>query len=305
MIEYLEQLVEEKKYREALKEAERLLRITKDPHEIVWIHVARVMSHCSLGEEKYSLAGGDAAIQMAERLGEWDAYGLLTLYVGVAYARLGQQVETARRMYDFLGKRHLYRNALKYEYNAWYNLGIANFVEGESQLGTQALINALKAAEGHGEHRHAHGVRQSLIKASLEAGLLEPIPRLLAECATYLRRNPDMPGYFRSWAYHVKMRGEHALATGRPVRARMLLAKALSGVKGQPALEFLFHALLSRIADHLDNAEWALGHALAARTCAVLSHRSDLESEAALLVDELTLRRIPVPRDLDVWYMNV
>lgn len=288
MIEYLEQLVEEKKYREALKEAERLLQSTTDPREIVWIQVAQVTSHCLLGEVDVSLAGGEAAIKMAESLGEWDAYGILSLYVGVAYARLGQQMETAERMYDFLGKLHLYEKALKYEYNAWYNLGIAQFLEGHADEGTRALTNALKAAHGRGEHRYAHGVRQSLINASLQAGLVENVPRLLAQCAAYLRRFPVMPDHLLSWAYHVKMRGEHALATGRLARARMLLSRALLRVEGEPSLEFLFHILLAKVARQMGNCKVALDHGLAARTCAVLCHRPDLESEAALLLDELS-----------------
>lgn len=284
MIDYLEQLVEEKKYREAVDLAEKLLKDADNPHDIVRIHVARVMSHCFLGEEQAALAGGEFAMGLAKEIGAWDDYGMMAQFVGVAYARLGQFSESISRMYDYLGNLHLYAKAKHYEYNAWYNVGNAQVALNQHQAAITSLSNALKAALRIGEQRYAHGVRQSLIDVYLRLGIHEPIPRLLAQCAHYLRHNDSFSRDKKSWAYHIKLHGEYALATSRIKRASLLAAKGLVGVEGIPKFEFLFHMVLAQAASTKGEPVEALEHALAARTCAVLSRRSDLEAEASDLV---------------------
>ncbi|HYF91693.1 MAG TPA: hypothetical protein VD969_05575 [Symbiobacteriaceae bacterium] len=290
MIEYLERLVEEEKYREALDVAERLIGQVEDPREIVRIHAARVVSHCLLGEEQAALASGEFAIGLAQNLEDWDSYGTMTLYVGVAYARLGQLPEVVSRMYEFLAKAHLYQTASEYEYNAWYNLGYAQIALNEPNAATVSLSNALKAAERSGEHRYAHGVRQSLVDAYLRAGLFKPIPRLLAECAAYLRQHPELSMHKMSWANHIRLRCEYALATGRLDRARVLATRALQAVQGEPDHRFLFHVVLAKTASRMDLPEEAIGHGLAARTCAVVCRRPDWEKESTDLLIEMIHR---------------
>jgi len=287
MIEYLEQLVEEKKYREALDLAERLIKQVEDPHQVVRIYAARVVSHCRLGEFSEALPGGDFALHLARELGDWDSFGMLALYVGVAYSRLGQLNEAVTRMYDYLAGLGNYRKAAEFEYNAWYNLGTFQVMLNKPVDAAKALANALKAALRNGEHRYAHGVRQALVDAYLRAEMYESVPRLLVQCGHYLRKHPELPLYNMSLANHIQLRGEYALVTGRATRAKALASRALSKLRGEP-YECLPHLVLAKVAQRNGVYQEALGHALAARTCALVGRRTDFEQMASDLLYELT-----------------
>lgn len=288
MIDYLEQLVEERKFREALALAERLLSEAKDSKDALRIHAARVVAHCRLSDFQAALAGGDFAMKLAEDLDDWDAYGVVALFVGVAYSKLGQLSEAITRISAYLANLHRYTKALAHEYNAWYNLGILQLELNRPVEATRALSNALTCALRNPDPKYAHGVRQSLIDAYLRAGSYEPIPRLLAQCGRYLRNNPDVPMHKMSRANHMQLRSEYALATGRVERARSLAAHALADVAGEPAHEYLFHMVLAKAAARQGMPAEALGHGLAARSCAILSRRPDLEREAGDFLHELT-----------------
>lgn len=304
MIEYLEQLVEEKKYREALALAEQLIKQVEDPHQVVRIYAARVVSHCRLGEEQAALAGGDFAMGLAKELGDWDSFGMVTLWVGVAYSRLGQLNEAVTKMYDYLGSLHLYTKAAEHEALARFNLGTWLVALNQPLEATKALSEALATALRANNHRYAHGVRQALIDAHLRAGVYERVPRLLSECGHYLRNQPSMHMGTQSWVFHMKMRAEYALATGRTARAQALSVRGLQRIAGEPVYEFHFHILLARVGERDGISERAFGHTLAARSCAVVGKRPDLEVEASELLLRLGQTMPTGIEAVDRYYMK-
>ncbi|HWI50593.1 MAG TPA: hypothetical protein VNT01_00450 [Symbiobacteriaceae bacterium] len=306
MIEYLEQLVEAGKSREALKVAEMLLsRDGTSSRDLLVINSAQVVSHCRLEEWEEALVAGDVTMKLAKESGEWDIFGIVSIHVAVAYSRLRQYEDAISRIYEYLSGLPNYTKSETYEALAWYNLGLFLSVLDKHEDAATALCCALAAAMRAGNDRYAHGIRQALIEAYLRSGDLLAVVRLLAQSAHYLRRNPRAHMWHDSWAFHMKLRAEFALATGRSVRAGAVAVRALEKTIGEPEHECRFHLILAKVASGNHRSVDALGHALAARSCAVRSARRDLEAEATDMVYELSVKFPDAAASVDSHYLPV
>ncbi|MDF2627497.1 MAG: MalT-like region [Symbiobacteriaceae bacterium] len=295
--------MKEHKYTEALQEVERVLKSSDSPEIMLHAHKAKVICLCRLGERQAAVSTGDISLKLAEDLGDWDSFGTLTIYIGVAYSLLGHLDEAMRRMYVFLSHLHQYQNAAKEEKTVWYNLGVFQTSKGDHAEATRSLDKAFTVALSSGNHRYAHGVRQSLIDVSLRAGFLDRIPMLLAQCGKYFRDHQDMESFQVSWAHYVRLRGEYALSTNRTRRARLVATRGLSKLEGSTSDEYVMHELLSRIADHTGSPVEAVGHSLAARTCAIMSGRSDRETDAGDALLRLSRSYPGVAESVDQHYI--
>lgn len=287
MIEYLEQLVEEGRHREVLAEAERLIPLLIDPQDILTTHIRVVVAHCCLGQWREALASGAVAINLAEEQSNWDAYGMVTLYVGNAYSRLGQYDEAIAYMYQYLTSLGKYGKAAAHEAIAWFNLGTWLLLLRRPDEAIKCLWDALAAAERTKNHRSAHGVRQALVEAHLQVGMLQPVPRLLAKSGHYLRMHEGTQSITNSHIFHLKLRSQHALVTNRLRRAEILAVRGLELGLGTEH-EFWFHRLLSNVSQNQNDVMTALDHAHAARCCGIRENRPDLEAEANAMISALS-----------------
>jgi tetratricopeptide (TPR) repeat protein len=304
MIEYLEQLVEEKKYEEALKEAERVLPYLKDPVQILAAHTATVISHCRLGQERAAVVTGNIAANIASDLAAWDAYGTVILYMANAYSRLGLYNEAIARVYDYLSKIGTYDRALEHEAIARFNLGTWLLLLNRPQEAISSLKAALAATQRTpDEQRFAHGIRQALIEAYLRVNQLEEVPRLLAQCDHFLRVHPDTQMSVESRVFHVKLRSQFALVTNRLKRAETLAVQGLLVAWGTEH-EYWFHKVLSSVAQLRQVSRVALGHAIAARCCAIRDNRPDLEAEANELIHYLSAAHPKTERLVEEYYLS-
>lgn len=282
MIDVLEQLVAGGKYREAIKLAEQILQSgVETPHQLLAVHSAMVIARCRLLEFEAALAPGEAALSLARELEDWESFGKITLFVSTANSRLGQDEVAVTRTYEYLAHLGQYRAAAAHEAYAWFNLGEYLIRLGRPAEAVKAITKALAVNERRGDHRNAHGARHALIEACLEACDFQPIPRLLAQSAAYLRHHPQGHMVQDSWVFHMRLRAKYALATGRLRRATALALTGLQRAGGEPYHSALFHILLARVAHSRNSPFEAVGHALAARTYARACGRADVEAEAS------------------------
>jgi tetratricopeptide (TPR) repeat protein len=305
MIDVLEQLLTDGKYREALKLAEQILSDgVESPADLLAVQNALLVAHYRLQEWTETLVPGDMALSLAQETGNWDAFGTAAIFVSAAYARLGQYETAISRTYEYLAHVGMYRAAARHEGRAWYNLGTHLLKLGRPTEAATAFSKSLAAEERQGDHRNAHGARHALIEASLKAQDLKPIPLLLARSSTYLRHHPEALMIRDSWAYHKKLRAEFALATGRPGRA---IAVALSGLsQNGDALHHAcrFHIILAHAARQRGIPWEAVGHAMAAQACARESGRPDVEAEAGAVLLEMSLAYPDALQTVDQYYLT-
>jgi tetratricopeptide (TPR) repeat protein len=302
MIEVLEQLVADGKYREAIKLAEQILSDgVETPHRLLQVQCAIVIARCWLREYEAACAAGEAALSLARELGDWESFGKVALFVSTANSRLGLHEVAIRYTYEYLA--HLDECGPSQEAYAWFNLGNYFLNLGRAADATKAFTRALEVNKRRRDHRNAHGARHALIQACLEAHDYGPIPRLIAQSAAYLRRHPQGQMVQDSWVYHMRLRAEYALATGRPHRAMAVALAGLQRAEDTPYHLSMFHILLTKVAESQNRPVEAVGHAIAARTYARLSGRADLEAEASEILYQVSGAHPEVLGSIDKYYL--
>lgn len=301
MIEYLEQLKKEKQWIVLVDYAERLIRNKgNSPYDLMRINSLLTFARLYLGEYRGAVTSGELAIAAALDLEDWDDYGTTCLNVGVALERVGEYQNAANYILKFLERVSYYQEASLYESIAWYNLGQVYQKLGLIQQSASAMEKALQVAVRLGNKRDAHGIRQALTTTYLGTGQLERIPRLLAKCSTYLSRYPEKS----SKLWHLKLRTEYALRTGRYLRARLIALRGLIEAANSPVHQFEFQMLLALIAQNQNDVVEAFGHASAARKYAVALARVDYETEATQFIYQIVSADPSVPQDATRYYVN-
>jgi len=281
MIEYLEQLVEQRQFPEALKYAEQLL-LSGDVtlRDLMVINNTLMISRSETAQYHAALIPGQLALRLARELEEWDYHGLVCIDLSHVFNMIRQYDRACDLCYEFLSHLHLYDKAAKHEFNVFYNLGINHGRTGNPTEAIKSLQRAVEVATRLKKHAFTFGARHALIGAYLTSGNHQPIPKLLTKCLHFIHSNPGettLTG--RLW--HFVLRAEFGLCTKRFERAEMVTRRGLQMAHNEPRHMYAFQMLLSRIAHARGNLTEALGYTLGARVFAIRCQRYDLEHEAS------------------------
>lgn len=281
VIQYLEKLVEDKQYEQALDLAERLML---DPEngagELLRLNKAIMLARLGVNEFYGASVSGQVAAKLAEELGEWDIHGEACLNTAVAYFNMRQFSEAKACLYKYLGRIACYRDVLFMEPVAWYNLGLVYHKLGDLEEAAKVLLKGLEVALQRGASRMAHGLRHALIEIHLRQGDLRAIPQLLTTCLIYILRNNNAADMALSRLYHFELRAAYAIATGRLHRAHAIATRGIRLSAGQPEHLFNMHMILAKVFGLQGDMPNSCSQLLTARVVAVQGKRYDLEHVA-------------------------
>lgn len=281
MIEYLEQLVAKKQYIDALSFAERLLMESESSvDDMLRIHECLQISRLRTGEHMGSLVSGALVLKLATDLEDWDKFGVACLNFSAASIYLGKYQDAISHLFDYLTNIQKLGPAREHEWKIWYNLGIAYGQLGRGEEACDALLRALEIVKSALQSRNVHSVRHALIGAYIVAGDYGPVPCILAQCAKYLRSSTG-EDIFESRLWHLVLRTQFAVRTGRYHRAYCVARRGLQVAEGRAEFVHRFHLLIARVLLAKESPKESLRHALTARVYAIQIKRYDLESEAS------------------------
>jgi len=289
VLEYLEKLMEERKWEEALSYAEQLLsQVEDDPKTLLRVNMALLISRQELGEFLGAQSIGQLCVKMANELEEWKLFHVSCHYLGLAHYRVGQPDLALATWFELLGHSSSATMDPELEALVRYNIGITYNQLGDLDQATKFFSSSLQVANRSGLARLAHGVRHALLGAYIKHGIVQEVPRLLAQSLHYVHSIQDASDQVdetRLW--HFLIRCQFAMATHRTARARLVAHRGLKESEGHPRLAIEFNMILARIARAIGDKEGAVGHALAARIAAIACRRYDLELAAAEFMYEL------------------
>jgi tetratricopeptide (TPR) repeat protein len=282
MLDYLEQLIKEQQWEEALILAERLLLDQENRVEDLFrINMALVTARAALGEYAGVILLGEHSLGMAADLQAWDQYLTLCHYVGVSYSCLNQWDLAKEAWHNYINHLPLYGQDHFFEVITWFHLGLAYEVGGELEAAVKYHLKAREVAERFGTDRQLLGVNHALIHDYVKLGRFEPIPRLLAKTAHFLRKNPDAEEWGKAKLFNLQVRANFALQTKRYKRARQVALRGLNLAVNEPLHQFSFHMILASVAQATGRTGDMINHYLAARVAAIRARRYDREYDAA------------------------
>jgi tetratricopeptide (TPR) repeat protein len=282
MLDYLEQLIQEQKWEEALVIAEQLLLNQENTVEDqLRINLALITARAWLGEYSGVVLLGDHAARMAADLENWDAYLTFHHYLGFAYSVLNQWAEAKRAWLSYIDHLPVYGRDHPFEVTTWFHLGLAHVEESNLEAAVYHFLEARRVAERNGNGRQILGVSHALIHAYTKQGKFELVPRLLASTAHYLRNNPSAVDWDKARLSHFQVRASFALGTRRYVRARLIALRALSAPQVPLSYQYHMHMILATVAKNIGIPSQMVEHYLQARVLAIRTRRYDFEVEAA------------------------
>lgn len=287
VIEYLEHLLKTEEWAEALDYGEQLLLShSHDSDAMGQILLGIAKSRYYLSEFHGAFVSAKSALRIAEAGENWNLYGESCILSGTSCGMLGFHENAVSTFYDYLSRRNDYGSARGLESVAWYNLGIALSNTGNLKDAADAYDSGLKVALRTGNHRDLHALRLALAKIMIKANEHKQVSRLLAQDLAYLNRNAgaEMIG---SRLYHLHLRAECALGTGRSSRAAAIAERGLRLSQALPRHKYNFLMSLATIALQSGRVSDALGYMLSARIAAVQVRRFDLEYHVSLCMYEL------------------
>jgi tetratricopeptide (TPR) repeat protein len=303
-VDYLESLISEGAFAKALAYAEHLLNNQdNDSRGLLIINHSIMYARHHFGDFEGAVASGEFAAKLAKEIGEWDYHGTACLTLGASYDRLRQVDKAMVCWYQFIEHLSYYSSAAK-EAGAWYNLGTGHKNVGENGKATTAFERGLRAATRLGNERFAHGIRQALIETQIASNNTGNVPKLLSQCAFYLRHNKDAHMGRESHLFHLKLRAEYALATKRFGRATAVALRGLGESDGLFKMQAYFHLLLSQIAYASKGNIFALGHIQAARNLSILCKRFDLESICTAQLYTILRNNIGIIKKSNSYYFS-
>jgi tetratricopeptide (TPR) repeat protein len=281
MLDYLEQLIQEQKWEEALVLAEQLLSTERfTVEEQLRINVALVIARASLEEHSGVILLGDHVARMATDLKNWEAYLTVHHYLGYAYGVLNQWADAKQVWLKFIDILPVYGSGHRFEVMTWYHLGIASLKENDVDSAITYYLRARAVAERNGNHRQIVGMNHALIQAYIIQGKFDPVPSLLASAAHHIRSNREAKHWNAAWQWHLQIRASFALATKRYHRAKLIAIKALNSNLSH-VHQFHMHMILASVARNQGTSNEMIKHLLCARVAAIRARRYDCEVEAA------------------------
>jgi tetratricopeptide (TPR) repeat protein len=284
MIEYLERLVEERQYPEALKYAEQMLLAGDlSMRDLMVINYVLMIGRSETSQYHAALIPGQLTLRLARELEEWDYHGLACMDLSHVFSTIRQYDQACELCYEFLSHLHLYNRTSKFEFSIWDNLGIIQGRLGNAVEAVKSLKRALEVATTIEKLAYTFGTRHALIGAHLSGKDHQQIPGLLAKCLLLMRNKPELTTLTgRLW--HFVLRAEFGLATGRFDRAEKVTRHGMAMAQREQRHMYSFQMLLARIAHARGDLSEALGFALGARVYAIRCQRYDLEFEASELM---------------------
>lgn len=292
MIQHLEHLIATKQYPQALQYVDQIWHREVSLWDMLSINAALAEARLGVGEAFGAQVAGELALSLAQELEAWDPFAKICVVLGVAYDRLGQFDKAIAIWYEYLAALPRYsEKARSLEATVWFNLGMRHARNREYDEALQALVRATQAAERIGDRRKAHGIRQGLIGLYLKTGLIDLIPRLMAQCGHYLRHQWEAPDRDESLLYHRLLRIEFAIRTKRFDRALRLAQKALSHITEQHIQQFHLYILIAEIYKQTGREVLAAQYLGRARFHAIRLARHDLEGEAAERLHQLAITK--------------
>jgi tetratricopeptide (TPR) repeat protein len=289
VIEYLKELIRDKNWTEALSCAVALTNnSTSTLEELTAAYCAMLRARLAIRDYAGARVAGKLATEIAKEQEDWDAYGIACNDLGVTHFMLKEYDSAAVQFNEYLSNVHRYREAISLQVQVWFNLGCVYRASNRGQDAIAALSRGLEQAKHFGDPESLHSIRVTLVDAKLKAGETEQVPRLLAQTGRYLQK---IGANNQQLLYYTAYRVEFALLTGRYRRARILASRALLVTEGKSRWQFDFHILLAKVEQALQSWEAAIGHALAAQTCALHCGRSDLDVEASAILQALHERK--------------
>jgi tetratricopeptide (TPR) repeat protein len=305
VIEYLESLVAQKEYSQALAYAEELLKNTENSiKELMKIYTAMFQSRYFLKDYQGAAEAGQLLRTAAEETSQWDAYGEACINVSTAYAALMLPERALSALYDYLAHLKDYREASRFEAMALRNIGVVQFSLDQDSEAETAFLRTLDVTSRTGEKRQAFAARMALIEVFLKTGKLGEIPGLIAKCSHYIRHSTD-ERVAGGKVFLCKFRAMYAMATGRVHRAMLVTLRGYRGTDEYPHHQHDFHMLLAKMALLNGNITEALGHGLAARTYAAASHRADLEGQANDFLGRLSAEHPGAMEMVDPYFLQL
>lgn len=282
MLDYLEQLIKEQKWEEALVIAEQLLLDQQNTVEDqLRINLALITARTWLGEYAGVVLLGDHAARIAADLEEWETFLTIHHYLGFSYFVLEQLLEAKKVWVRFIehlpkvGHRHMF------EVMTWFHLGIAAEKESDLNVAVSYFLKAREVAERNGNRRQVLGLNHALINAYTKLSEFHLVPPLLASAASYLRNNHDVADGQKARLYHLQVRANFALSTKRYIRAKLVATRALTHSADAPANQFNIHMILAAVAKQMGSSSEMVDHYLRARVSAIRARRYDCEVNAA------------------------
>jgi tetratricopeptide (TPR) repeat protein len=282
MLDYLEQLIKEQQWEEALILAERLLLDQDNRVEDLFrINMALVTARVSLGEYAGAILLGEHSLGMASDLQDWGAYLTLCHYIGVSYSCLNQWPAAREAWLNYINHLELYGQDHLFEVITWFHLGVAHEAQGDLEDAVRYHLKAREVAERCGTSRQVLGVNHAIIHDYVKLGKFDLIPELLAKTAHYLRNHPEADEWGKAKIFNLQVRANFALQTRRYERARLVALRGLSLAVNEPLHQFAFHMILASVAQATGHTAQMINHYLAARVAAIRARRYDCEYGAA------------------------
>lgn len=282
MLDYLEQLIKEQKWEEALIIAEQLLANQENTVEDqLRINTALITARAWIGEYAGVVLLADHASRMAADQENWEVYLTIHHYLGLAYWVLNQWPEAKRVWLNFIEVLNAHHLNHLFEVVTWFHLGLASQNDNDFESAIRYFLQARSVAEKSGNGRRILGINHALIHAYTKQGKYDVVPALLAKSASYLRANRDVDDWESSRLWHLNVRANFALATRRFQRAKLLAARALAHSDIGPLHQFHMHMILATAAKHLGERAQMVDHYLRARVCAIKARRYECEVQAA------------------------
>jgi tetratricopeptide (TPR) repeat protein len=282
MLDYLEQLIKERKWEEALILAEQLVQKTDNTAEdMVRINLALIIARSLTAEHAGVVTLGDHALGMAADVANWNAYLTMCHYVAFSHVSLNQLAQAQQYWLRYIENVDKYTEHHAYEISTWFNLGVSTFLMGDYESAVYYYEHAKRVTLVCGTKRQLLGVNHALISGYILLGQYDRVPRLLAQTAHYLRNNVGADEWLKAKFSHYKVRAEFALSTRRYKRARQVANRCLDLATDYPEHRYHMHMILAGVSKECDQFEEMARHLTAARVAAIRARRYDYELHAA------------------------
>jgi tetratricopeptide (TPR) repeat protein len=282
MLDYLEQLIHEQKWEEALVIAEQLVQKTDNTVEdMVRINLGLIVARAMIREHSGVVTLADHAAGMATDVGNWDAYLTICHFAAFAHLSLNQLAQAKHYWLSYIDHVSKFDGNHMYEMVTWFNLGVTVAQEGKDTESVYYYEQAKKVAQIRGTKRQLLGVNHALINAYTRLRQYDKVPTLLAQTAHYLRNNSLSEDWYRARLFHFKVRAEFALATRRYLRARLVAGRCLQLATDHPEHRYFMHMILATVARDTQKHEELVRHLTSARISAIRARRYDFELTAA------------------------
>lgn len=282
MLDYLEQLIKEGQWEEALILAEQLVQKTDNTVEdMVRINLSLIVARAMIREHSGVITLSDHALGMASDVGNWGAFLTICHFVAFAHVSLNQRDKAKQYWLKYIENAAKFDGQHIYEIATWFNLGATSAQESDFEASVYYYEQAKKVTVARGTSRQLLGVNHALISAYTGLRQYDRVPLLLAQTLHYLRHNSDADDWVKARFFHNKVRAEFALATKRYHRARMVAERSLELAKDFPEHRYFMHMIMANVARETEQYGEMVKHLTSARISAIRARRYDFELNAA------------------------